>query len=66
MLRPRVNTFDTTMSPPTNSLLVSKEAQIQLAIYAFNTGQIIRLRPTAYVFNIPLLNLKTRRNGITL
>jgi len=51
------------MSPPTNILPVSREARIQLAIQALDTGQIYGIQHTARNFNVPFSSLQTRRAG---
>src|SRR6266567_3867277 len=53
------------MSLPTNSLPVSKEARIQLAIQALELSQIFSLQPAARAFNVPKSSLQTRRARIS-
>ncbi|KAF2195635.1 hypothetical protein K469DRAFT_758319 [Zopfia rhizophila CBS 207.26] len=55
-----------TMHPPTDLELISREARIQLAIHALDIGQIHSLRNAARIYNVPSMSLKTRRDGTTL
>ena len=63
--RIRVNTFDTTMSPPTNLQLVPKEAWIQLAIQALDSSQIFSLWSAVSAYNVPESSLWTWHAGTT-
>jgi hypothetical protein len=55
--------LSTTMPPPKSNLLPQNEADIQLAISAVKSTQILHVRRAASAFNIPESMLRDRRAG---